>query len=269
MGSYWSPRMGRAGPWRFTRLFDSTRRIAGSAAELTINLVFPPHCCFCRADLEQHVSQMLVCELCECELTEHGVVRCRRCGAVGADSSGETCQDCRRVKYWFDRVVSLGPYDGLLRSAVLRTKAASGDSVAATLGSLLAQRRREAIGTDVAQIVVPVPMHWTRRIRRGTNGVTVIAARLAKELRLPLAAGALSRRRNTRLQNGLLRQQRFANVRGAFRWTDRYDFRGAHVLLVDDILTTGATASEAARMLKRAGAVQVAAVVLARTSGLD
>jgi len=174
------------------------------------------------------------------------------------------------VKYWFDRVVSLGPYDGLLRSAVLRTKSAGNDAVAATLGSLLAHGRREPMGGDTAQIVVvPVPMHWTRKIRRGTNGVSVIAARLAKELSLPLAAGALSRRRSTRLQNGLLRPQRFANVRGAFRWTDRYDFRGAHVLLVDDILTTGATASEAARMLKLAGAAQVVAVVLARTSGLD
>lgn len=269
MGSYWTPRIGRAGAWRIIRLVDSTRRIGGSAVELAINLVFPPRCSFCRVDLEQPVGQMLVCESCESELIERSVVRCRRCGAVGADARSETCQDCRRVKYWFDRVVSLGPYDGLLRSAVLRTKTAGNDAVAATLGSLLAHGRREPICSDAAQVVVPVPMHWTRKVRRGTNGVSVIAARLATELSLPLAAGALSRRRNTRLQNGLLRQQRFANVRGAFRWTDRYDFRGAHVLLVDDILTTGATASEAARMLKLAGAAQVVAVVLARTSGLD
>jgi predicted amidophosphoribosyltransferase len=257
MGSLWTTRCGLAWSGWMNRLAGGSRTATSTAAALALDLVFPPRCSFCRVDLERPPGDMLACESCESELIERDLVRCRRCGAVGADAAEDTCQGCRRSKFWFDRVITLGPYDGPLRSAVLRTKTAGHDVLAVTFGALLARRRREQLEAVQAD-----------RVRRGTDGVSIAAGRLAKALNLPLAR-ALSRRRNTRLQNGLLRPQRFANVRGAFRWTDRYHFRGARVLLLDDILTTGATASEAARTLKRAGAAQVVAVVLARTSGLD
>lgn len=269
MGSFRTREIGSPARRWLRRFAHVSRSTTGLAAASVLDLVFPARCSFCRGDLGHPGPQLLVCETCEAELVERGVVRCRRCGAVGADALGETCRECRGAKLWFDRVVTLGAYDGPLRSAVLRTKTAGHDVLAFALGTLLARTRREQLEAARADVVMPVPMHWMRRVRRGTNGASIVAARLAKELRLPLAADALARRRNTRVQNGLLRPQRFANVRGAFRWTDRYDLHGAHVLLVDDILTTGATASETARTLKRAGASQVVAVVLARTSGLD
>lgn len=112
-------------------------------------------------------------------------------------------------------------------------------------------------------------MHWTRRVVRGTNSPEILAACVAKGLNLPLAMGVLRRRRNTELQPHLRPAERFANVRGAFEIGSEYDMAQARVLLVDDVLTTGATSSEAAKVLKRAGAAMVAVAVLARAEGND
>jgi ComF family protein len=110
-------------------------------------------------------------------------------------------------------------------------------------------------------------MHWMRRLVRGINNPDVLADLLSRHLDAPLATAGLVRRRNTLPQKDLSPRERRLNVRGAFRVRKGYNVKGAHVLLVDDILTTGATASEAARVLKRAGAATVGVAVLARAEG--
>lgn len=269
MGSSWGAKFADRLAARSLPSLRPARLALRQSADGVLGLVFPPRCSFCRADLEVRSKQPFACELCESELVERGVLRCRRCGAVGADADTEACADCRRTRLWFDRLITLGGYAGPLRAALLHTKSARQDTIAVTLSSLLVQFRRAELDAAQAEVVVPVPMHWRRWLWRGTNGASIIATRLSQELQLPLARDALARQRHTPLQSGLVRTQRFENVRGAFRSTERYHFRGANVLLVDDILTTGATASEAARTLKRAGAGRVVVVVVARTSGLD
>ena len=111
-------------------------------------------------------------------------------------------------------------------------------------------------------------MHWTRKIWRGTNSPETIAERLARHLDIPLASHLLVRCRRTAPQASLSPSKRLANVRGAFRAARHPDLPGARLLLVDDIMTTGATVNEAAKMLTRAGAAFVAVVVPARAEGL-
>ena len=113
-------------------------------------------------------------------------------------------------------------------------------------------------------ILVPVPMYWTRRIWRGADHAQLLGEGLADELQLPIER-QLVRIRNTPPQVHLNRTQRLANVRGAFRVADKPAVHGARVLLVDDVTTTGATANEAARTLLRAGASNVALAVLAKS----
>jgi len=269
MGSTWGAKFAQRIAGRSLPSMWPAQHVVRQTVDGVLNLIFPPRCSFCRADLEGRSRQPFACKPCESELVESGRVRCGRCGALGADSDTAACADCRRTKLWFDRVVTLGGYGGPLRTAILHTKSARQDTLAVTLTSLLVQHRRVVLDAAQADVVVPVPMHWRRWLWRGTNGASIIATHLARELHLPVARDALARGRHTPLQSGLVRTQRFENVRGAFRSTERYHFRGANVLLVDDILTTGATASEAAHTLKRAGAGNVVAVVLARTSGLD
>jgi predicted amidophosphoribosyltransferase len=116
--------------------------------------------------------------------------------------------------------------------------------------------------------VVPLPMHFTRRVVRGVQPSAVLAEQVAAALRLPLREHVLFCCRKSLKQGTLSVSERFRNMRGAFSVSSGYDITDKRILLIDDIMTTGATASEAARVLKRAGATAVAIGVVARGTGL-
>lgn len=207
------------------------------------------------------------CDACEAALTPAECSTCPRCGAEGGDGQPSSrCVVCRERPFHFDSVVALGPYQGVLRDAVLRTKRQSGERLAAGLAGLLADRRAERLASFAVDAVVPVPMHWQRRIARGGNAPEALAVELARHRGVPADVRVLYQCRKTLPQKDLLQSERFRNVRGAFRVARGYDLRGARLLLVDDILTSGATCSEAAGVLKRAGAASVAVAILARAS---
>src|SRR5262249_12622444 len=162
------------------------------------------------------------------------------------------CTHCRSAAFHFEAVLRLGVYEGLLREVVLRLKHASGEGLAELLGELWAAHAEPALRAAGTTVVVPVPLHWRRRWGRGSNQSEALAGALAGRLRLPCRPRSLVRVRNPprqALQTASLRQ---ANVRDAFRAHAGHGLAGQSVLLVDDILTTGNTASEAARMLRGA-----------------
>lgn len=143
-------------------------------------------------------------------------------------------------------------------------KRAAGEPLSVAMGDLLATRRRGVLAAVEADLVVPIPMYWGRRLLRGTNSPEILARRLSRRLGIPWEPRLLVRRRNTLLQPDLSPRERFRNIQGAFRVDKGYDLGGVRVLVVDDVLTTGATCSEAAKSLKQAGAAYVAVAVLAR-----
>jgi ComF family protein len=165
----------------------------------------------------------------------------------------------------FDQVIRLGPYDGLLREVILRLKHAPGEGLAEVLGELWADHSAPRLRSLGAALVVPVPLHWWRRLTRGYNQSEVLAQALAARLGLPCRPGCLRQVRATSHQKGQSPANRRSNVRDAFRGQSRPELKGQTVLLVDDVLTTGSTAGEAARALRRAGAARVVVAVLART----
>ncbi len=110
-------------------------------------------------------------------------------------------------------------------------------------------------------------MRRWRQVARGTNGPAVLARVIGRHFGLSVLPGALISCRNSNAQKGLSRKSRFRNMRGGMVLKAGYPIEAAKVLLVDDVLTTGATCSEAARVLKLAGATHVTAVVIARTAG--
>ncbi|HEX4142683.1 MAG TPA: phosphoribosyltransferase family protein [Pirellulales bacterium] len=167
----------------------------------------------------------------------------------------------------FEAAVRLSQYAGLLRTAILRLKQAKDPTLGMALAHLLVDQCSERLAGLAADVVVPMPMHWTRRVWRGVNNPDVLARTVAERLRLPYAPHVLRMRRRTLPQTGLTRGRRLANVRGAFRAPPHPDLSGSRVLLVDDVMTTGATAGEAARTLRRAGVAAVAIAVLARAEG--
>lgn len=163
----------------------------------------------------------------------------------------------------------VGSYDGALRLAVLGCKRPWQHPLAFALGQLMAEELGPRLAAARLDAVVPVPMHWSRRMWRGANGPEIVAEQVARKLQLPLAGHLLARRKRTRPQARLTVPRRRANVRGAFRAAAHRDLPGSRLLLIDDIMTSGATLNEAARTLRAAGAEAVMVAVLARAPGVD
>ena len=218
-------------------------------AEGALHLVWPPQCVNCGTPTRvEHF-----CPGCVAALTTDQPHHCRRCsGNVGPHADpAAACPRCEKWSYAFASAVRFGLYGGVLRDAVLRLKQPDGELLAFRLGELWATHRRSELLAASPQVVVPVPLHWRRRWSRGYNQAEEVARGLAKSLGLPLAASALSRRRATELQSEKSATARWDNVRDVFVASRPGDVRGLRVLLVDDVLTTGATCHYAALALSR------------------
>jgi ComF family protein len=160
----------------------------------------------------------------------------------------------------FDRALSFGEYTGALRRSIHLLKYGGIQALARPLGRLLVSAVPR---DDRFDVVVPMPLHWSRRWKRGFNQSELLARIVARRLGAPLSA-ALRRKRATPPQAGLTNAQRRKNVAGAFEVGKRHLIANKHVLLIDDVLTTGATVNAAAAALKRAGARRVTVLTLAR-----
>ena len=196
--------------------------------------------------------------------------RCAGCAEFGADvcdaclnalAAGATIE--RRDIDGLERVTALGPYEGLLRSAILAFKYAGRRVVGTRLAEALARRM-----TRIGDVLVPVPLHAARQRSRGYNQADVVARALAAAVAIspPTAVlrDALRRVRPTERQSALDLSARDANVAGAFApGDDAHRLAGRSVLLVDDVVTTGATLRACAQVLRSLGAASVAAACLA------
>lgn len=226
-------------------------------------LVFPCVCARCGALAGRAESEF--CPDCARAITEDPHFTCPRCASTvgeNADVSGG-CPRCRDERFHFEAAFRLGPYAGALREVVLAMKHGSGEGLAECVGRLWARHhagRFRALGVDV---VMPVPLHWWRRLRRGYNQTECLSAAVARMLRVAHRPGWLRRARPTKFQTQLAPSARRTNVRGAFRAARRATLAGRAVLLIDDVFTTGSTTSEAARALRDAGAKTVHVAVLA------
>src|SRR5262249_50826322 len=171
--------------------------------------------------------------------------------------------------YPWQRAVTLGRYQGELARAVVRTKYPRSEPLTMALAQLLVSERAADLEQLNADLVIPIPMHWARRIRRGTNGPELIAEVLGRQLGLPLRSGWLKRRKLTPLQTDLTRRQRRFGQRNSFRLSGRARVHGKRVLVVDDVVTSGATTAEASRVLLKHGAKAVVVAAIARAIGAD
>src|SRR5207237_9629727 len=142
----------------------------------------------------------------------------------------------RKEPFRFERVVRLGPYEGLLQEVILRMKYASGEGLGEVLGELWASHQEHRLRELQADVVVPVPLYWLRRWQRGYNQSEVLAWAVAGRVGLPCRPRWLRRVRHTPKQTFLAPTARRENMRRAFRTTGRAAVQGRSVLLVDDVL---------------------------------
>jgi ComF family protein len=231
-----------------------------------LHLLYPSTCWVCAEFLND--NQTGFCHSCRTALTHDPHPTCPRCASsVGPFVHLEDgCTRCRNESFAFDQAVRLGPYDGLLRDVVLRLKHAHGEGLAEMMGKLWAEHLGDRLRSFKADVLVPVPLHWRKRLGRGYNQSQAVARVLAGKLGIPCQPRWLRRVRHTQPQTQQSPAARRDNVRGAFRARAGLNLQGKTVMLVDDVMTTGSTASEAARALKPAKPARIIVAVLAHGS---
>ncbi len=228
------------------------------------DLVLPGICMACGRHAPAAAG---LCDQCNLRLLNLvGLAYCPRCGTTlgpNIPPREDGCRACGHLLPRFAQAVRLGPYAPPLRRLVQRLKYHNRDAMARRLGDMLADAVMMRCADVDFDVAVPVPMYWRRRVARGYNHAAVLARFAGHRLGLPVH-NELRRVRNTPPQVNLPRTRRIENVKGAFEVSSARAVRGARVLLIDDVTTTGATANEAARTLLSAGASSVHLGVVAK-----
>ena len=233
-----------------------------------IDLLFPWQCVLCGYDDPQ--LQAPLCAECRTELlntaSQIQAQLCSRCALpVGPFVQFQGgCASCRHHPLGFDRVLTLGFYEGSIRHLCLFLKHERNAWLAHWLSGLVVQ----ALSVQLAALpretcIVPIPLHWRRSLARGYNQAEALASELSSQLHLELQR-SLRRIRSTGNLKEMSAKQRKEAMRGVFQVRTGHVVKERHILLVDDILTTGATCGSAARTLKQAGARHVSVLVLGR-----
>lgn len=244
-------------------MYNAVRQASLELGRGLLELIYPPLCWVC----QQYCRDLAdgICTGCCQSLTHDPFPTCPYCSStVGPHVVlSDGCVNCRDQSFAFDRAIRGGPYAGAMREAILRMKQSGGESLAEAVGRAWAKQIGGKVAALEPVLVAPVPLHWYRRWRRGFNQSAVLAAALARQLRVMCRPRLLRRVRATAKQTSLPPTRRRDNVRGAFVCRRDPAVAGKTVVLVDDVMTTGATAHEAARALRRLRPARIVVCVLA------
>jgi len=254
--------------------FSALRQLAGGLA----SILFPAPCGLCGEILDD-ASRIPICRSCLAVLVPWNAPLCPRCGRpfvsrVAVEGVEQPlCHGCRRGLYDFDFARSYGPYSPEMARAVVLLKYQQVTPLAGWFAGRLLPLAREHASQLAADVVVPVPLHRDRQRERGYNQAELIARSLAKRLGLPCRPYLLVRTQPRPEKLRLTVRERWRSVRNAFDIREGTQVDKLRVLLLDDVLTTGATLDACSRALREAGAAYVAAMTVARamprSQGLD
>ncbi len=235
-----------------------------------LDLVFPPLCLICR-QVETVSSQTPICSECHIKVVPPVAQEtCLRCAAlVGPYTSDETgCPLCRHAKYDFEEVVTLGRYHSLPAESCLRAKQSRNHALVRLLTRMLHERNAARLRDWSADLIIPVPNHWWKRLRRENTAPMWIAYELGRLLKTPVRQQIIIQRKRSKAQHNirdiLLRRR---NVRDIYAIRPSKLIEGRTILLVDDIMTSGETLHHVAKLLKAGGAQTIYAAVIARGQG--
>ncbi|MGR3293732.1 MAG: ComF family protein [Candidatus Scalindua sp.] len=231
-----------------------------------LDILYPRLCFACDKSLHEE-KNTYICESCLEIIEATDARRCSKCGlklGAGITSSSKGCPECNNTNLRFEKSFFVSDNTEPVRTLIHQFKYKKHICLATPLGSLLINLLRK---TNICEIdcVVPVPLHWRKKRERGFNQSELMAKKICKKLSIPISTNNLHRIKNTLSQTQLSRLQRQRNVKGAFMVKNPEKFYQKNILLVDDVFTTGMTASECAKSLKNAGTNKIFLIALARS----
>ena len=230
------------------------------------DIIYPKTCLICKQDLASNCADELICVKCWTSIKKNTPPFCLRCGRnLDKKSLAKTyCPECLKNKMYFDRAFAPCVYEGPIKDLIHEFKYRKIDYLATTLSGLMVDFIREyAVPINSMDIIIPIPLHPARLREREFNQAELLARNIASAFTLLVSTDNLVRFRHTRTQAELQGPDRLENVKDSFlvKMPDR--IKGKNILLIDDVLTTGATSSEASRALKSSGANSVIVLTLA------
>ena len=233
-----------------------------------VDLLFPPRCCLCHAIIFAEKEKEL-CPSCRSQIRVIGRPLCDRCGFPFPFSSAtdRVCGPCLSQERPFRYSRQLGYYQGGLLEALHKFKYGKKVALAKPLGRMLAQMVTASLPAAAYEAIVPVPLFASRLKQREFNQSLLLARVIGRLLNKPVDYNSLVRVRWTEPQVRLTFAARRRNVRGVFAVKRKQAIAGRTLLLVDDVMTSGATLEECSRTLLKAGAKAVDAVAVARAVG--
>ena len=226
-----------------------------------LDIIYPRTCLCCRSKLGKSLSvDNIVCLGCWGKIRKNTPPFCRGCGRhlEREDFDKNICPRCLKNKPHFDRAFSPCVYEGVLKELIHSLKYKGLDYLGKTLSYFMVDFIREyKLPTDLMDMIIPVPLHTSRLREREFNQALVLSENIGKEFGIMVGTDVLKRVKATKSQTSLEDSERFSNVRGSFSLTKPDSVKAKNILLVDDVLTTGATCSEASLALKNSGAGMV------------
>lgn len=237
----------------------------GGFLETLLNLVYPKICLACRRKLKDIPSvDNLVCLKCWSAIQRNIPPFCSCCGRHMEQPVKNICLSCIKKPLHFNRAFSPCVYAGTIKELIHAFKYKNKDHLGFTLSRLMIEFIKEYnLNLNILDFIIPMPLHKVRLREREFNQAEVLSKYIAAEFKKPLLVDSLKRIGNSRTQTDLETEERFLNVKGIFSIDKKEAVKGKNILLVDDVLTSGATSSEAASALKQAGANLVFVLTLA------
>lgn len=232
--------------------------------DILSNVISPPVCLSCRKRLSL-VSKAKFCYECSKSYKTVGEYTCELCGKPVLPGSDRVCVECKPKKIYFDKNISRYCYSGCIKNAIHNMKFKKQKWIAYEFGDLLLKTIKEEYGDIAFDMIIYVPMSATHIYERGFNQSCEIASRISKGINVPIDDKILYKNSNIKTQSGLSRKERIENVKDAFFIRHSERVCDKIILIIDDVLTTGATLNQCAKILKKAGATAVYTATVATT----
>lgn len=221
-------------------------------------IIYPPNCLLCKEKMHSLAVNGLICRGCVEKIRPNTPPFCPICGRFMPAGAESACASCNNTRFYFDRAMSACIYEAAAKEIIHRFKYSHKLKLGGVLSGLMINFIEEyRLPLSQCDYIIPIPLSPARLREREFNQSRILAQAVSRRFNISLLTDTLVRIRHTKPQADLHREMRFKNIKGAFGLRGKADIKDKTILLIDDILTTGSTVSEAAHTLKAARAKAV------------